>query len=710
MTEPRYERLPPRVPGQEALKTSMGVLGGGPSTAPVSPATVATSLSRNFRGAAVTAQCPPGRTDIGNCSLPIWVTFFFDGTGNNRKTDSPTFEHSNVVRMFNAHQRFDPTECMFPFYLPGIGTPFPEIGDNGYGVYEDFNINAGAGARGQARIDHAFERLQSAVTALPSRHTSNIYVSVFGFSRGAALARAFLYQLANGQHCLQVGGKLTWKAGGIPLEVKFVGLWDTVASVGLPMAASSIASVRNERRKKSTSWGRDLVQNWLSVARFLPGPLEKVEGEAAHQLGNGKSLSVLDLAFSDGPTDPAPGSFNGHASWGGQMALDGSLYAKCVHMIAGHEVRNSFPVDSALRARVRPINTVEMVFPGVHSDVGGGYRPGEGGMGTAAGSGQMNVEADALKLSQIPLIAMYKEALVAGVPLRAMGDSSQWRSEQKADFKLNAGLADLYNHYMSTAATGGLPLGDAMLRHMRLYYGWRFQHIRRGLASASSAKPEGRAADKARIEANEKVFAQDSIAAQARVNVVLGRKAQLEDEREALQKEVDLLQAQANNTAYSGLSRMWQDPRMVGMDPRSLPRQPTQGDVLAKQRQIQAAEEKIRQTEIELYDAKATLATLPSQGVLVGALNRFDAELIEDAHTLHVAVTRFPQKRALMRPHYRNLLAAFEDEFVNNKGMRDPKLIAFFENHVHDSLASFDKDATLPSDPRVVYVGGDEKA
>jgi len=29
---------------------------------------------------------------------------------------------------------------------------------------------------------------------------------------------------------------------------------------------------------------------------------------------------------------------------------------------------------------------------------------------------------------------------------------------------------------------------------------------------------------------------------------------------------------------------------------------------------------------------------------------------------------------------------------------------------VHDSLADFNYDATLPSDPRVVYVGGDERA
>jgi hypothetical protein len=41
--------------------------------------------------------------------------------------------------------------------------------------------------------------------------------------------------------------------------------------------------------------------------------------------------------------------------------------------------------------------------------------------------------------------------------------------------------------------------------------------------------------------------------------------------------------------------------------------------------------------------------------------------------------------------------------------LRDEKIIAFFDEHVHDSLAGFNTDSTLPSDPRVIYVGGDQK-
>ncbi|KAF7598138.1 MAG: hypothetical protein CGU28_14270 [Candidatus Dactylopiibacterium carminicum] len=62
-----------------------------------------------------------------------------------------------------------------------------------------------------------------------------------------------------------------------------------------------------------------------------------------------------------------------------------------------------------------------------------------------------------------------------------------------------------------------------------------------------------------------------------------------------------------------------------------------------------------------------------------------------------------------LRPHYQNLVHAYEDEFVYSRGLRDEKLITFFDRYIHDSLAGFAIDATLPSDPRVIYVGGDDK-
>jgi hypothetical protein len=98
----------------------------------------------------------------------------------------------------------------------------------------------------------------------------------------------------------------------------------------------------------------------------------------------------------------------------------------------------------------------------------------------------------------------------------------------------------------------------------------------------------------------------------------------------------------------------------------------------------------------------------------VGQLNRhlavYDAQLLQDAQALHNLCTQTPARRQQLRPHYRGLLAAYENEFLHGRGLADPKIIEFFEHHVHDSLAGFAKDATLPSDPRVVYLGGNTKS
>ena len=85
---------------------------------------------------------------------------------------------------------------------------------------------------------------------------------------------------------------------------------------------------------------------------------------------------------------------------------------------------------------------------------------------------------------------------------------------------------------------------------------------------------------------------------------------------------------------------------------------------------------------------------------------------MEDVRSIIKAIAAKPtngKARANLRPHYRVLLEAYEAEFIHKKGLSDQAIIQFFDEYIHDSLAGFGKDATLPSDPRVVYLGGDEK-
>jgi hypothetical protein len=107
----------------------------------------------------------------------------------------------------------------------------------------------------------------------------------------------------------------------------------------------------------------------------------------------------------------------------------------------------------------------------------------------------------------------------------------------------------------------------------------------------------------------------------------------------------------------------------------------------------------------EYLVAKSVYDTMPSaDGSLLKSMSLYDHQLMTDACMLKLL-----SKVRKLRPHYRALLEAFEAEFDHGKGLRDENLIAFFDDHVHDSLAGFAGDATLPSDPRVIYRGGDSK-
>ncbi|WP_257604403.1 DUF2235 domain-containing protein, partial [Pseudomonas sp. UMAB-08] len=102
-----------------------------------------------------------------------------------------------------------------------------------------------------------------------------------------------------------------------------------------------------------------------------------------------------------------------------------------MHLVAAHEQRTCFPVDS-IRRKNDPddpscpstyrTNTVEYLYPGMHSDVGGGYPPGDQGKSLG---GPQDV------MSQLPLQHMYAEAYAVGAPLQA--PSIALSDEQRQD-------------------------------------------------------------------------------------------------------------------------------------------------------------------------------------------------------------------------------------------------------------------------------------
>jgi Uncharacterized alpha/beta hydrolase domain (DUF2235) len=587
------------------------------------------------------------KTDVRpSCQQSLNLTFYFDGTGNNRDADIGTGEHSNVARMFLAHKDNDKAIGLYAFYLPGIGTYFPEIGDPG-GTTKGLAF----GAEGSKRLDWAFKQFDEklayhvALAQNPTNKITMIRVAAFGFSRGATLARAFARMFH--ERCEHKAGGWQLKADGHPVRLTFLGLWDTVASVGLPMSANNTP---------------------------LAQSLGLMSAETALKARNSTTNGVRALAFGQPGADPAPGSADGHMSWANPLDI-GPMVEQCVHMVAAHEMRNSFPLDSCRRGMGYPGCVEEMVYPGVHSDVGGGYRPGEGARSDKPG--QM--------LSLIPLRAMHRKAWEAGVPLFPLSglpttDLKEYFAADEASQPEFTKLVELWTHYMTQAGMGGRGIGQMFNAHMRLYYGWRFHKIRLNQAAQASGQDT---MDAATLKQRERQWLRERRELEAEMKPA---KAKMDAAQTALgQAKTRLRTAEQNQLNYGQAI----DPRLTTS--------------------VAESETMAAQPTDDYLKLKARFDTLPgTEGQFAKNLAVYDAQLISDAQAIRA--TQRAEPNAPLRPHYRNLLDAYEAEFVEGAGLRDLKVIEFFDNYVHDSLAGFAQDATLPSDPRVIYLGADTKS
>lgn len=367
---------------------------------------------------------------IGN----LQVGLFFDGTGNNMRDHYRLHGHSNIVRLHNAFPD-KPREGYIRIYIPGVGTPFPQIGETSYtssgksmafggeqrinwGLVQIYNAvhNYLTGSdlipddRAKAITDNMSsdqfgfgnvyrrmvmrtwaEKLESVVrTTKPDLKQINI--AVFGFSRGAAEARAFcnwffeLCDKSNGAYTLV----------GVPVRIYFLGIFDTVASVGLA--------------------------NMVSIVE-------------------------------------------GHMAWADDNMHINEAVEQCVHFVAAHEIRACFPLDSGRRGNQYPANCKEVIYPGAHSNVGGGYMPQ-----TQGKSGNVPYQKKYNFAALIPAIDMYHEARKAGVPLLPL---ELLPPQIRRDFDPDPEMVKAYNLYLKKCGIGAQPVERALNAHMGLYYRYR---------------------------------------------------------------------------------------------------------------------------------------------------------------------------------------------------------------------------------------------
>lgn len=92
---------------------------------------------------------PNNPIDSSKCECYVNVGFFFDGTNNNRKIDSPKLGHSNIVRLYESYLENSKKQT-FKHYMFGVGTPFPEINETGKST-----LGNGFGIGCEARVLYA---------------------------------------------------------------------------------------------------------------------------------------------------------------------------------------------------------------------------------------------------------------------------------------------------------------------------------------------------------------------------------------------------------------------------------------------------------------------------------------------------------------------------------------------------------------------------
>jgi hypothetical protein len=311
------------------------------------------------------------------CEQQPWFSFFFDGTGNNRILDEPQQKLSNVARLYLGHVDESEAPLINRLYYPGVGTPLNPSDPGWWEKIRDSEALGGTmGLGSDVRLTKAEEDFRFSLTS--NHKVTRIDIAIFGFSRGATLARAFVNRLL--QQCTPKDGVPHWPCPtaldgeSAPLHIRFLGLFDTVESVGLP------------------------ARNLSDMRLRVPQQVER-----------------------------------------------------CLHFIAGHELRACFPLTPV---RGSAATYEEIVLPGMHADVGGGYRPGEQGRSD--------------QLSRIALNRMRLEAAISGVPFIApkLADKNI-----NSLFEYDEEAKTLSDEYRQTAGTADT-LEQQIYAHMRLYYGW----------------------------------------------------------------------------------------------------------------------------------------------------------------------------------------------------------------------------------------------
>jgi len=449
--------------------------------------------------------------DATKCEIAIHIGVFFDGTGNARDGNGNTNakwrhverrKHTNVARLFDAYPD-DSMEGYFPVYVPGLGTPFPQIGEN-----EPAGFGDAGGEGGDGRINYGLLYLFNAVhqaisptqqllilpdtvKALCNNGLRGERSDEFGNTYKTGLSEASDEAALKRVDMDQIGGLLmSWTGARAHAETFY-----------------KKQAARLENRISNLVVKPKLKEIFIDVFGFSRGAAQartfcawldrifvgnRLFGVVTHI----RFLGIFDSVASVGLNASARLYGQGHGAWADDANLRiGPRVKHCEHLVAMHENRPSFPLEFAEFKGAKPANCRQFAYPGMHSDVGGGYAPGEqgrwlnsddfGGGQAADFSANLKLELaavgnphfaklslnelDSHKISQIPLNHMHDAACAAGVPLRKSLARGQGAVAYDP-FTIHPATQRAFDEFMALGE-GAKPLREWLLP----YLAWRYQ-------------------------------------------------------------------------------------------------------------------------------------------------------------------------------------------------------------------------------------------
>lgn len=213
---------------------------------------------------------------------------------------------------------------------------------------------------------------------------------------------------------------------------------------------------------RGAAQARGFIRDLVALCRQQADGTWMYKGVTPMRIG---FAGLFDTVVSVWPTlaHAAVNAGNGHNGWGDGMRIP-PMVVQSVHMTAAHELRSQFPLDSTRDDAHYPNNTQEIWYPGVHSDVGGGYDPQH--------QGRKN------SIARFALNEMYDIAQAAGVLVEPI---SRLDAGVRADFdKSDPELQAVYNAYLQAIRVKRGRMEDVQAAQMELLHRWLKARVARG--------------------------------------------------------------------------------------------------------------------------------------------------------------------------------------------------------------------------------------